>query len=123
MMISLENEINGLNRQYAQTKNNAQKKSILSHMRELQQLMEQRQKQRNSLLQEADKLDKLAAASGYRKGSHSTDNEINWLHEGEIIYRKSDGAILQPFGSGDKVFTSLQSENLWKMSRIDPDVI
>lgn len=61
---------------------------------------------------------------GYRKGSHSIlEDELNWLHDKEVVVRKSDGAILQPFNAGDMVFTSKQSENLWKMSQISPDII
>lgn len=61
---------------------------------------------------------------GYSKGSkYIDDDELNWLHNKEVVIRKSDGAILQPFNAGDMVFTSKQSENLWKMSQVDPDVI
>ena len=60
---------------------------------------------------------------GYRKGSKSTDDELNWLHDSEVIIRKSDGAILQPFNSGDMVFTSKQSKNLWEMSQIPMETI
>ena len=61
---------------------------------------------------------------GYKKGAKSIkDDELNWLHDSEVVIRKSDGAILQPFNAGDMVFTSKQSENLWKMSQVDTDVI
>lgn len=60
---------------------------------------------------------------GYRKGSHSTDDEMNWLHDSEVIIRKSDGAILQPFNSGDMVFNSKMSENLWKMAQIPTETV
>jgi len=63
------------------------------------------------------------SASGYAKGSKSTKDELNWLHDSEVIIRKSDGAILQPFNSGDMVFTSKQSENLWKMSQLPAETI
>ena len=74
----------------------------------------------------ADQLKLLNAvmnAAGYRKGAKSTDDELNWLHDSEIIVRKSDGAILQPFNSGDMVFTSKQSERLWKLSQIPLDTV
>ena len=61
--------------------------------------------------------------AGFRKGAKSTDDELNWLHDSEVVIRKSDGAILQPFNAGDMVFTSKQSENLWKMSQIPLDKI
>ena len=60
---------------------------------------------------------------GYRKGSKSTKDELNWLHDSEVVIRKTDGAILQPFNAGDMVFTSKQSENLWKMSQIPIETI
>lgn len=66
-----------------------------------------------------NKLSKL----GYRKGSFSTDDELNWLHDNEVVIRKSDGAILQPFNSGDMVFTSKMSENLWKMAQIPTETV
>lgn len=70
-----------------------------------------------------EEIRKALKGIGYRKGSKSTDDELNWLHNKEVIVRKSDGAILQPFNSGDMVFTSKQSENLWKMSQVDPNII
>lgn len=42
----------------------------------------------------------------------------------EVIYRKSDGAMLTPLGKGDKVFTNAMSENLWKLAQMNiPDMI
>lgn len=70
-----------------------------------------------------EEIRKALKGIGYRKGSKSTEDELNWLHNKEVIVRKSDGAILQPFNSGDMVFTSKQSENLWKMSQVDPNII
>lgn len=70
-----------------------------------------------------EEIRKALKSIGYRKGSKATDDELNWLHNKEVIVRKSDGAILQPFNSGDMVFTSKQSENLWKMSQVDPNII
>jgi len=63
-------------------------------------------------------------STGFKKGSKSIpEDELNWLHDSEVIIRKSDGAILQPFNSGDMVFTSKQSENLWKMSQLPAETI
>lgn len=70
-----------------------------------------------------EEIRKALKGIGYRKGSKSTEDELNWLHNKEVVVRKSDGAILQPFNSGDMVFTSKQSENLWKMSQVDPNII
>ena len=63
-------------------------------------------------------LEREKVLKGYAKGSRRTKDELNWLHDSEVVIRKSDGAILQPFNAGDMVFTSKQSENLWKMSQI-----
>lgn len=42
----------------------------------------------------------------------------------EVIYRKSDGAMLTPLGKGDKVFTNAMTENLWKLAQMNiPDMI
>lgn len=60
---------------------------------------------------------------GFAKGSHGIlRNQLAWTQEngGEIILRKSDGALLTPLGKGDKVFTNEMSENLWKLSQMNP---
>lgn len=67
---------------------------------------------------------KILKLRGYSSGTNDIDDEeLNWLHSGEIVYRKSDGAILRPFNPGDMVFTKDMSENLWKMSQIDSNAI
>jgi len=35
----------------------------------------------------------------------------------EVIFRKSDGAMLTPLGKGDKVFTAQMTDNLWKLAQ------
>ncbi len=58
-------------------------------------------------------------ANGYRKGSRSIPrSQYAWTHEGgqEMIYRKSDGALLTRLDVGDKVFNSHMAENLWQIS-------
>jgi hypothetical protein len=59
-------------------------------------------------------------AHGYKKGSRNIPNsQLAWTQEdgGEIIYRASDGAILTPLNSGDKVFTNEMSEKLWDLAQ------
>ena len=57
---------------------------------------------------------------GYATGSRNISrNQIGWTNERgqELLYRKNSGAIMTPLNSGDKVFTSDMTENLWNMSR------
>ncbi|MBQ8233990.1 MAG: hypothetical protein IJZ36_00220, partial [Bacilli bacterium] len=54
----------------------------------------------------------------YKRGTNNVLRSLSdWVHEGEIVYRASDGAILQPFNSGDKVFTKEMSDNLWNIAK------
>lgn len=58
-------------------------------------------------------------AHGYKSGSTSIpSNRYAWTQENgtELIYRKSDGAILTPLGRGDAVFTADMTKNLWEMA-------
>lgn len=61
----------------------------------------------------------------YATGTKSAFNESAWTNEGalygkggEIIYRRSDGAILTPLHNGDKVFTAEMSDNLWNLAKL-----
>jgi hypothetical protein len=63
---------------------------------------------------------KLDQISGYAVGSKRiTSDQLAWTQEngGELIYRSSDGAILTPLNTGDKVFTNEMSERLWDMAQ------
>lgn len=65
------------------------------------------------------KQDALKSLRGYASGSKRINkNEIAWTQENgtEFIYRASDGAILTPLGTGDKVFTKEMSDNLWNIA-------
>lgn len=56
----------------------------------------------------------------YASGSSNIrNNQIAWTQENgsELIYRKSDGAILTPLNNGDMVFTSEMSRNLWDIAK------
>lgn len=58
----------------------------------------------------------------YRRGTSNVPyDEYAWTQEagGEMILRKSDGAMLTPLGKGDMVFTNQMSKNLWNMAK-DP---
>ena len=62
-------------------------------------------------------LNKLKSA-GYKSGSsYIPHNQSNWVHEDELVYRASDGGLLIPLGSGDKVFTKEMSDKLWNMAK------
>ena len=57
---------------------------------------------------------------GYKTGSRYIDkDQLAWTQENgnEIIYRKSDGAMLTPLSVGDKVFTQEMSQNLWELAK------
>lgn len=57
---------------------------------------------------------------GYASGSKSIPyDQNNWIHAGELLYRTSDGGLLMPLGSGDKVFTKEMSDNLWNMAQMN----
>ena len=69
-----------------------------------------------------DILKKLKAV-GYKKGTKSLqeDDGRYWTHEGEIIIRKSDGAVLTPMTKGSTVIPANLADNLFKWGAIDPD--
>lgn len=59
-------------------------------------------------------------SAGYKVGSSNIPyNQSNWIHEDELVYRASDGGLLMPLGSGDKVFTKEMSDKLWNMAKMD----
>lgn len=56
----------------------------------------------------------------YAKGSKNIPKkQLAWTQEKgqELIYRRSDGAVLTPLNKGDKVFTAEMTENLWKIAK------
>ena len=58
-------------------------------------------------------------ANGFKVGAKSIDkDQMAWTQEAgqEIIFRKSDGAMLTPLGKGDSVFTAEQTSALWNLS-------
>ena len=64
---------------------------------------------------------------GYASGTRSVDgDQLAWVNEnwkengGEIIYRKSDGAMLMPLGNGDTVFSADKVQALYKMLESNP---
>lgn len=55
---------------------------------------------------------------GYKVGSRNIPyDQNNWIHEGEIVYRPADGAMMMPLQAGGTVFTKEQVEKLWDMSK------
>ena len=55
----------------------------------------------------------------YATGSKKIKREeLAWTQENgrEFIFRKSDGALLTPLNTGDKVFTAEMSDNLWEIA-------
>ena len=58
---------------------------------------------------------------GYKVGSRNIPyDQNNWIHDREVLFRKSDGAMLMPLGQGDKVFTDDMVNRLWEMSKDYP---
>lgn len=69
---------------------------------------------------------KLSQISGYARGTTSTGvtrNQLAWTQENgrELIYRKSDNALLTNLGKGDVVFNHDMTENLMSWGRINPN--
>lgn len=57
---------------------------------------------------------------GYATGtSRVPSNQLAWTQEkgSELIFRRSDGAMLTPLGSGDMVFTHSMSRTLWELAK------
>ncbi|SCW69177.1 Cpl-7 lysozyme C-terminal domain-containing protein [Eubacterium ruminantium] len=60
------------------------------------------------------------AYNKYAKGSKGiTHDQIAWTQEegAELIFRKDDGSLLMPLGTGDKVFTAQMTDNLWDIAK------
>ena len=59
---------------------------------------------------------RVGYATGTRKVPH---DQLAWTQEegSEVIFRKSDGAMLTPLGQGDMVFTNEMSKTLWAIAK------
>ena len=62
---------------------------------------------------ETNALLKALKKKGYATGTRNTEDEWSWIHDNELIIRKSDGAILKPTGSGAAVFNSDATNRLY----------
>lgn len=68
-------------------------------------------------------IQKEGGYSGYGKyatgSSHIPHSQLAWTQENgsELIYRKSDGAMLTPLNAGDMVFTNDMTKALWNMAK------
>lgn len=61
-----------------------------------------------------------AGVAGYATGSSGiSHNQVAWTQENgsELIFRKSDGAMLTPLSRGDMVFTNDMSKTLWDIAK------
>ena len=68
-------------------------------------------------------LSKMRSA-GYRRGTRSVPiSGPDFIHEGEIVIRKSDGGILVPLERGDGVIPSGLTENLWNLAERAPQLL
>ena len=56
---------------------------------------------------------------GYQKGTSHAKEGYHWTQEngGEIVVRKSDGAMLVPLGEGDVVFNNESTKRLYELSQ------
>lgn len=65
----------------------------------------------------------LNQLKGYKHGTKNADDEWAWTQEegSEILYRKSDGAMLTPMEKGDMVWDSESSRRLWEIAN-DPNL-
>ena len=70
-----------------------------------------------------DEILKKLKAVGYAQGTKylNEDDGKYWTHEGELIIRKSDGAVLTPMTKGSTVIPANLADNLFKWGAIDPD--
>ena len=62
--------------------------------------------------------------NGFAKGSKGiSSTQLAWTNEnwekegGELIFRKSDGAVLTPLNQGDMVFTADMTQRLWEIAQ------
>ena len=61
---------------------------------------------------------KIMKDAGYKKGSRSIpEDKMSWIHEDEVVFRKSDGAMLMPLNSGDTVFNKDMVGGLWNLAK------
>ncbi len=68
-------------------------------------------------------LSKMKSA-GYRTGSRSVPRTgADFIHNGEIIIRKTDGGMLIPLKRGDGVIPSGLAENLWNLAEQAPELL
>lgn len=69
-----------------------------------------------------DEILKALKAVGYKKGTKSVPNDGNyWTHDGEIIFRKADNAVLTPLKAKDTVVPANFADNLYKWGAINPE--
>lgn len=63
---------------------------------------------------------KTTVSGKFAKGTKKVPKDMLGITQDagqEVIYRKSDGAMLTPLGKGDKVFTAQMTDNLWKLAQ------
>lgn len=63
---------------------------------------------------------KTTVSGKFAKGTKKVPKDMLGITQDagqEVIFRKSDGAMLTPLGKGDKVFTAQMTDNLWKLAQ------
>lgn len=96
-----------------------QKNTTKSIMNNLNATLKEIQNKRKDYQQMLDDLNKYATGS---RGIAS--NQLAWTQENgsELIFRKSDGAMLTPLNRGDMVFTKDMSQALWNIAK-NPNIL
>jgi len=95
--------------------------NVGTYMKTYQDLRDAYQKDLEKYYLHYIKWGKKEGRKAYATGAHNISSKQLALTQdggGELLYRRSDGAILTPLNIGDKVFTTEMSENLWKLAQL-----
>lgn len=91
------------------------------HRKDLAKHLGTTEKDLYKFLQDIGYLPRKTTVSGkFAKGTKKVPKDMFGITQDagqEVIYRKSDGAMLTPLGKGDKVFTAQMTDNLWKLAQ------
>lgn len=125
----IKNKITSIKKDYKDMINSAKTKKQKTNLEiERQEILDQYDaelKDAQTLLAKVQneynkELNNLNKKYGYATGSSGIkNNQLAWTQEkgSEIIFRKTDGAMLTPLNTGDMVFTADMSKNLWDLAK------
>lgn len=122
---NLENQIQSLTMRIASAKDkdlkkslNTEKTRLTSQLNHYKSVLASIEKELTEIVGTPATL--VSGVLGYKTGSsHISKDQMAWTQEkkSEIIFRKSDGAMLTPLGRGDMVFTNAMSQRLWDIAQ------